>query len=51
MTNLIRFDNDGLELVIDTNTGEASATISGYARMVGLTKHAVEKRIKEVIKV
>ena len=44
MSTLQRFDQDGLELVIDTQTGEAFATISGYARMSGKTKQAISKR-------
>jgi hypothetical protein len=43
--SLTRFDQDGLELFIDTQTGEAFASISGYARMVGLSKQAVSKRL------
>ena len=46
MSTLQRFDQDGLELVIDTQTGEAFATISGYARMAGKTVDAISKRIK-----
>lgn len=33
MTNLTRFEQDGLELVIDTQTGEAFASIRAVARM------------------
>jgi hypothetical protein len=38
------FNNDGLELVIDTNTGEAFATQSGYARMSGKDRTTIVKR-------
>ena len=48
MSTLTRFDQDGLELVIDTTTGESFATISGYARMAGVTKQAVSKRYQGV---
>lgn len=49
MNNLTRFETtDGIELVIDTETGESFATVSGYARMVGLTKQAISKRLKGV---
>lgn len=45
--SLQRFDQDGLELVINTNTGESFATISGYARMAGLGQPAITKRLKK----
>lgn len=48
MSNLQRYDNDGFELVINTVTGESFATVSGYARMVGLTKQAISKRLGTV---
>lgn len=48
MTSLTRFDNDGLELVIDTQTGEAFATVSGYAGMVGKDKSTISRRVKTV---
>jgi hypothetical protein len=44
MANLVRYDHDGLELVIDTETGESFATISGYARMVGKDKSTISRR-------
>jgi hypothetical protein len=44
MTSLTRFENNGLELVIDTQTGEAFATISGYASMVGKAKSTISER-------
>ena len=47
MNNLTRFDKDGIELVIDTTTGESFATVSGYARMSGLTQQAISKRYKQ----
>lgn len=43
-TNLERFDRDGIELVINTSTGEVFATQKGYARMSGLRKEAISKR-------
>lgn len=49
MNNLTRFDtSDGIELVIDIVSGESFATQSGYARMTGLTKQAISKRLKGV---
>ena len=44
--DLQRFDKDGIELVINTRTGEAFATQSGYARMSGLSRQAINKRCK-----
>lgn len=44
MSNLTVFDNDGLELVINTQTGESFATQTGYARMSGLSQQAINKR-------
>ncbi len=49
MSNLARFENDGIELVIDTQTGEAFATQSGYARMSGLTVRGVGKRLEKLM--
>ena len=49
MNNLTRFDNDGLELVIDTKTGEAYATQSGYARMSGISLTGVAKRLEKLV--
>jgi hypothetical protein len=45
MTSLTRFDNDGLELIIDTVTGEAFTTLSGYARMSGKAKSTISERL------
>ena len=46
MSNLTYFNpGDGLELVIDTSTGEAFATQSGYARMSGVSRQAINKRV------
>ena len=44
--NLTRFDNDGIELLINTQTGEAFSTQAGYARMSGLSQQAVNKRCR-----
>jgi hypothetical protein len=40
--------DNGIELVIDTSTGEAFATQAGYARMSGVSKQAVSKRFLSV---
>lgn len=45
--NLQRFDRDGIELVIDTRTGEAFATARGYARMSGIGVSGISKRLKK----
>ena len=42
--NLTRYDKDGLEIFI-APSGEAYASIRGYARMSGLTPKAIRKRI------
>lgn len=44
MSNITRYERDGIELAIDTETGEAFATQTGYARMSGLSQQAVNKR-------
>ena len=44
MANLARYDKDGIELIIDTQTGESFASQSGYARMAGVSKQAISNR-------
>ena len=46
--DLKRFDDNGVELIIDTITGESFASISGYARMSGKTQQAISKRCKKL---
>lgn len=48
MTQLQRYDKDGLELIIDTITGEAFATVNGYSRLSGKAKSTIYKRLKGV---
>lgn len=48
MDSLTVFNNNGIELVINEQTKEIFATQNGYARMSGLTKQAISKRIKGV---
>ena len=43
-----RFDKDGIELIIDTATGESFASINGYARMSGKDKSTISRRIGTV---
>lgn len=47
MTNisLQRFDQDGIELIINTETGESFASISGYARMSGKIPSTISRRL------
>jgi hypothetical protein len=45
MTNLTRFDHDGLELVIDTETGEAFASQAGYVRMSSVAQSTISSRM------
>jgi hypothetical protein len=49
LRNLQRFDRDGIELVIDSCTGEAFATQKGYARMSGLGVSGIGKRIAKLV--
>lgn len=49
MTSLTRFETeDGIELVIDTLTGESFVTVSGYARMSGKARSTISERLKGV---
>lgn len=49
--NLTRFETkDGIELVIDTRTGESFATQSGYARMSGKSKSTISERISRGVR-
>jgi hypothetical protein len=43
--NLERFDGGGIELIIDRVTGEAFATIRGYARMSQKAQSTVQSRL------
>lgn len=48
MTNLQRFDQDGIEIFVDTRTGESFASVSGYARMANKDKSTISRRLKGV---
>jgi hypothetical protein len=52
MADLIlqRFDHDGIELIIDTQTGESFASIKGYARMSGKSSNAITMRLNRLSK-
>lgn len=45
---LQRFDNEGLELIINTQTGESYASVSGYARMSGKPRTTIQSRINKI---
>jgi hypothetical protein len=45
MTNLNRYDKDGLELVINTETGEVFASISAVARMCDKTNSTINRYV------
>lgn len=47
--SLTRFDSDGIELIIDTATGESFASISGYARMSGRAKSTIHERAAKLV--
>lgn len=46
MTNLQRYDNNGLELVIDTQTGECFSSIRAMGRMVEVADTTISRYIK-----
>ena len=47
MSNLTRFQNNGIELIIDTSNGESFATISGYARMAKKAQSTISERVSK----
>lgn len=49
MTNLTRYEADGIELVIDQTTGEAFASVRGYARMSSKAQSTVQSRVDRMI--
>jgi hypothetical protein len=46
MSNLTRFDHDGIELLINTTTGESFASVRGYARMSNKSESTIYRRLK-----
>lgn len=46
LSQYVRFDNDGIELVINLESGESFASFRGYARMAGIEASTVTKRVK-----
>lgn len=43
-----RFDKNGIELIVDCNSGETFATVNGYGRMSGKDKSTISRRLKGV---
>jgi hypothetical protein len=48
MTDLQRYDRDGIELIINFKTGEAFASQAGYARMSGKSYDSIRKRVERL---
>lgn len=46
--SLQRFDQDGIELIINTETGESFASQAGYARMSGVDYSTIRKRVERL---
>lgn len=47
--SIVRFDgDDGIEILIDTATGESFASVSGYARMSKKAASTISRRLKTV---
>lgn len=40
--------SNGIEIIIDQQTGESFCSVSGYARMSGLSQPAITKRVKKL---
>lgn len=45
MTDLQPYNNDGIEIFINTTTGESFASVSGYARMADRDRTTISKRV------
>jgi hypothetical protein len=48
VTNLQTFHKDGLELIINTETGESFASVSGYARISGKAQSTISARLSKL---
>lgn len=46
MNSLSRFNRDGIELIIDTATGECFASMAGYARMANKALTTIHQRVR-----
>jgi hypothetical protein len=48
-SNIVRYDgNDGIEILIDSQTGESFCSIRGYARMAGKNESTIQRRLSGV---
>jgi hypothetical protein len=47
VSNLQGFNNDGIEIYIDTKTGESFASVSGYARMANKAQSTISERLQK----
>lgn len=47
MAQLTRFDRGGLELLINQETGESFASLSGYGRMADVADSTIQRRLKK----
>jgi hypothetical protein len=50
MSNLTPFNNDGLELMVDTNTGETFASIRAVARMTDKSASSIARYVNGELK-
>lgn len=48
MTNLTTFNQDGIEIIINTATGESFCSIKGYARLSGKDKSTISRRVSKI---
>ena len=47
--SLTQFENDGIEIYIDANSGESFTSVSGYARLSGKNKSTILRRLKKAL--
>ena len=47
LSQYVRFDNNGVELIINLESGESFASFNGYARMAGIEASTVTKRVNK----
>ena len=50
LTNLQRFDSNGIELIINTTTGVSFASVSGYARLSGKAVSTISERLSKTVR-
>jgi len=51
LTHKTFVSEDGIEVIINTTTGESFCSIKGYARLSGVSKQAISKRISKLERV